>query len=162
MGSRFFQIRQSSLLKQLNVINDMLRRLKNTKKNIDHKCKILWQQNKAINCEIIKICKDILKYAQFWTPMMTVYFLCFYGIQCYLAYIVFFNEQVSFYMKSIFLYGFIEMNIALFLLIDQCARIVKINRAIEKANRKFYLLFRLQKSFRKISTSQILKVLFFT
>ena len=116
-----------------------------------------WHQFIDENRRIIAICHHIEELSQYWRLFLTVSSLQNITLQCYMTYVTFFGD-VPFNLRYLFLYGDIEFNIRLFLVIDSCAKVVRMNRRFEIENRKLYLLFIKKKAIDRRNVQNYLKV----
>lgn len=116
-------------------------------------------RNERLNHTVLSLCKDIESYASFWTFPLYLFFLNHITLQSYLSYVVFFIDTIPFYQKFVFVYFVLEIDLGLFLLIQLCSRIVRLNGAIEGANRQFYMLCLQGNAFKNSNIHQQLKVL---
>ena len=158
LAAKCLQIRQKCLLGHFNSQNAKMKNLI-YRKNKTHKLAILWARFNGLNSQLNALCGNIDETTTFWKPPVTILILCLIVAQCYLMYIVLFIGTIPLAQKIIPFAAFIQSELALFLLIDQCARVVKWNRAIEHAIRKFCFMsckWRVVLRIRK-DISQILK-----
>ncbi len=101
----------------------------------------IWQKYTALNRKVIELCSTIQQYSTFWSPCLSVYFCGQITLQCYLIIISIFATALPFIQRALAMYTFCENSLCIFLLIDQCAKMVRLNGRLETANRRFYLLF---------------------
>ncbi|KAH9390521.1 hypothetical protein TYRP_022936 [Tyrophagus putrescentiae] len=62
-----------------------------------------------------------------------------YQVACYLVYIVTLVPTLSFFWRSYFTYVLVNCTVFHIYIIQLCSRVVQVNGAIERANRRFYL-----------------------
>jgi len=146
MATAFLRVRQQSLLDRFNELNRELDQLKCGKKATE-KFALLWSQHLLINEKVNSLCRDIEESAAYWIRSLTVLMVGYVTIQCYFIYMVAYVSETPIAQKLVVILAIIEIEIALFILIDQCARVVKLNRSIEVANRRFFHLFLLKNGF---------------
>ena len=68
---------------------------------------------------------------------LTVFFLGMICLFCYLAHVVAFSDKTPLILKIIIVYCDIYILLTLLVLIDECAKMVRLNRRIGAANRRF-------------------------
>lgn len=121
-------------------MNDELRKLQGNRKKryVRRMLAIIKHQNETLNTAVLEVCIHLEEYANFWCTSLTVFFACHVTLQSYLLYICAFINTIPLAQKFLFLGAISETVLLLFLLINLCARVVKLNRAIEVANRRFY------------------------
>ena len=155
MASAFLHIRQRHLLTRLQTLErTFLDQQKGAKKQLlplrpaAWKLKRCWLQYLSVNGSAIRsLMADIERYSQLWATTLTVYLSGFISLQCYAVYIVFFMRDVPFISKFLFFYGLLEVEVAQFALVHQCAKVARANGAIERVNRR--LGFRLSRLYLK-------------
>ena len=101
----------------------------------------LWQQYIAVNQAVNDLCSDIGNWSTFWSASLTIFFIGFITLQCYLFYIVTFVPTLPFIWRSYFITALFNVTVFQFSIIQMCSSVAKCNSAIEKANQKFYLAF---------------------
>lgn len=172
LATKFLQLRQQAVVEKFGRLNSSLclkgrRRLSFTPNAKEERDKTevarIWREYTHLNGEVIELCNHIKQYSTFWSPYLTVYLAGQISLQCYLAIIGLFATTLPFIQRALALYTFAENALAIFMLIQSCANIVKLNEAIEEANYKFYLHFQQNKSAGTLSSNavQLLKVRFF-
>ena len=101
----------------------------------------------------IRINQTISMYSTFWSAYLSVFFPNLIFIQAYL-YLISLNIPTQ-YIRYIAVFVAFILAIFLYLLIRQCAEVVKLNLKISKQNRAFYLIS--QKYF-KMGAMRLLRV----
>ena len=159
MAGNCLHILQKSALYRLQALTFKIGKMKNGPKKFV-KSQQFWSKFLATNKRIITICHHIEECSQYWRPFLTAYFLENITVQCYMTYVSFFVD-IPFLLRYLFLYGDIEFNISLFLLINSCTRVVRLNRRFEVENRKLYLLFLKTRAIDRKNIGLYLKVILF-
>ena len=150
LTTKFSQLQQQAILEEFSQLNGSLN--KRLRKRLfwrrasevagsEAEVGRIWRKYTALNREVIEFCAIIQQYSGFWSPCLSVYFCGQITLQCYLIIISLFATSLPFVQRALALYTFLENSLCLFLLIDQCARMVRLNGRIEGANRRFYFLF---------------------
>ena len=143
MAIAFFRIRQKSLLDRFRRINDALKVHSNKVKNVDNNIlPKLWGGNQVTNKRVNQLCVNIEDYAQFWKASLTIVFIGYITMLCYLLYIVAFVGSTPLAMRMFLLILLVNFVVALFGLIDQSARMDRLNGQIEQVNREFFHLYK--------------------
>lgn len=143
MAIKFLQIRQQSQLTKLSTLVEQLN-LTTSKSSLPSGLKNrkflegIWRQTVLLNRAYGVLCVDIAAVSRFWSPFLTIFFLEHITLQAYMAYIVFIIKTLPFAQKIFFLYALVEVDVLLFVLISRCAKIVKLNQAVERVNAKVY------------------------
>ena len=110
-----------------------------------------------INRFLAALMTDIENCASYYSAVLSVYFVGFITIQCYLAYIVFFVPNLIFLVKLFVFYSLVLIEFFQLLLIQKFSKLTECNSKLEKANAKFYLLLNRNQNF-KMMISFVLKV----
>lgn len=145
MASKFLQIRQQSQLAKLTSLAEQLNlaTLTSSSSPSGHKNRKflegIWRQTVLLNRAYGVLCVDIAAASRFWSPFLTIFFLEHISLQAYMAYIVFIIRTLPFTQKLFFLYALVEVEILFFVLISRCAKVVKLNQAVERVNAQVYL-----------------------
>lgn len=166
MASKFLQIRQKSQLDQLTALAQQLTTTCITFRSFDQNSSTeippstppppplppasfysrkqqqleqIWRQTVLLNRAYAVLCADIATASRFWSPFLSIFLLEHITLQAYMAYIVFIIRTLPFTQKLFFLYALIEVEALLFLLINRCAQIVKLNQKVERVNAQVYL-----------------------
>lgn len=142
MACRFLHIRQRAQLDRFKSVESRLNKNQDEFKPLSKwELDTCWRQYILTNQAIISLSVDIQRYSAMWTLSLTVYLSGFICLQCYLIYIVFFMQNVTFASKFLFFYGLVEIEVFQFLLIHICAKVAKANSAIEKVNQRLCFRF---------------------
>lgn len=151
LSSALLHLRQKSLLLGQAKVNAQMRQ----KGGHPYRA---WHQYGRISAHLATLCRDIGQISRFWSLPLSIIFLSHITLHDYILYGLFFIESVDFFEKLILLYVIINIEIAFFLLIDQCSKVVKHNRAIVFANRRFFMVFQKMDGFSSIGLTNMLKV----
>ncbi len=124
----------------------------------------LWQQFTSLNQSVIELAVDISHWSAFWSPSLTTFLVGFITFQCYLVYIVTLVPTLSFFWRSYFTYVLVNCTVFHIYIIQLCSKVVQVNGAIERANRRFYLAcfcisgaFKTKQAAEKLAKAIILK-----
>lgn len=158
MASKFLQIRQKSQLGRLTALAEKLTSAtfgsfeRSSSFEVSsqslpppfyhrrqQQMEYIWRQTVLLNRAYAVLCADIAAASRFWSPFLSIFLLEHITLQAYMAYIVFIIRTLPFAQKLFFLYALIEVEVLLFLLINRCAQIVKLNQKVEKVNARVYL-----------------------
>lgn len=135
LETQFVTIRQNAFLVQLIQLNKKIKYANLTQLN--YFCLKYFNINRLIN----NLCIDIKKRSQFWTSSLTMLFIGYITIQCYLAYIVFIVANMPLIERLFILYAILSIELMQFSLIHQCAKINNANYQLEKINKKINFYF---------------------
>ena len=136
LTSRYLQIRLTTILTSMKKLNG---RIAKSQKGKHRLLGLGWMQYTRLNRQLLSLCLDIEVYTHFWSPFLSIMFPFFVWVQAYLAFVFFFVYSIPYVQKYIFFVGVIEFDLMLFLLIDQCARMVKLTQRILSENRRFFI-----------------------
>lgn len=138
MASRYIQIRQKHALEKLRLINCELSK---TKQSVKNNATLLWSKYLGVNYEILSICRHIKPYSAYWSFFLTAIFPFYIILQCYLLHMILLIRGVPVFERSLFQFVLIDISIFFFMLVRECARVVKLNEMILLENRQFFLLY---------------------
>ncbi len=155
-ASQIVNIRQKELFNQLTRINNQLQTNNQILKSQSQTFSFL-KNYLHINRFLAVLMTDIENCANYYSSVLSVYFVGFITIQCYLAYIVFFVPNLIFLVKLFVFYSLVLVETFQFALIQSLCKLTTCNGKLEKANAKFYLLLNRNQSF-KMMISFVLKV----
>lgn len=165
LANQFLVVRQKALLASLTSLNQKLQSFQSQEKvprSLDH----VWAAFIVLNRSLNKCCTDVHRTATYWSLPLSVYFLLFITLNCYLTYIVFFVKHAHLAAHALFVYGLVEVEAGLYFVVALCARLSKMNRKVEKGCGNFYRTFLWQKGFAvggstlsAVNVSKALKVL---
>mgnify|MGYP007002791838 CR=1 FL=1 len=125
LASECTQIRQVSLSKKYSAL---IEKLTNKSKE---SYQVYYSEFVSLSSKLHEICLSIEAYAQYWNPFLCVLFPYFISMQCYLAYAAFFLKTKNFFERSLLLHGMIESVMVLFIIINRCAQVVRLNGRLE-------------------------------
>lgn len=138
MASRYIKIRQRHAIDRLRTINIELSK---TKKSLKNNAVLLWSKYIGINFEILSICRHIKSYSAYWSFFLTAIFPFYIILQCYLVHMILLVPKVPIRERSFFQFVLVDISVFFFMLISECARVVKLNQAMVTENRRFFLLY---------------------
>lgn len=136
MASRYIQIRQRHSLEKFSQINAKL-----NKQHVNNHANLVWLEYMKINREVLSICKQIRAYSAYWSFFLTLMFPYYIILQCYVINIVALVPEVPLFERSLFMLVLVQVTIFFFLLIKECAQVVKLNEKILVENRRFFLRY---------------------
>lgn len=110
-----------------------------------------------LNRQLLFINDTVKEYSRFWSPYLTIAFPSLVIILTYEIYFLSNDNGIPALLKYFFLLSVFNLALFLYLLIGECARVVKFNGKCLVENRKFYLKFVKCKTNLKVSTD-LLKV----
>lgn len=110
-----------------------------------------------LNYQLLCINNDLKEYARFWSLYLTISLPNIVITLTYEMYFLTNGNNIPLFQKYFFLLAAFQLMLSLYLLILECAQVVKINGKCLVENRKFYLKIpQLKKSY--IKPSDLLKV----
>ena len=142
MSSKYLRIRQYEVLNNLNNLNVKMGRSSAEQPNHQNLPQI-WRHYMATNRTIGHICSHIVACSTFWSPFLSVLFPHYITSQCYLLYLAVFASHIP--MEQTYIYKLILSQFlpAFFVLVHQCAAVVKNNNQIVRQCRRFYWQFQM-------------------
>ncbi len=117
----------------------------------------IWRRYLLQNLRLVATCRMVREYNRFCWPLLSVLFPYYILVQCYLAYAVFFTP-IPPLIAAIFYIAISEVNLFLFFIIRQCARVHQYNGQMEAANRTFYFRFLVSGGFQVARAPAMVKV----
>ena len=140
LSSRYLQLRQQTLLDRLRQLNHWLQNQNNRQQKVASKSQFTkdWQSYFRLNREWLAICRSIQTLAHFWSPLLTLIFPYYVFILCYCIYMSFFVEA-EIAVLCLFALILFDMTSLFFVLIRECANVVRYNTAFMLENRRFYI-----------------------
>ncbi|KAH9397284.1 hypothetical protein TYRP_003594 [Tyrophagus putrescentiae] len=120
----------------------------------------IWRRYLLQNLRLVATCRMVREYNRFCWPLLSVLFPYYILVQCYLAYAVFFTP-IPPLIAAIFYIAISEVNLFLFFIIRQCARVHQYNGQMEAANRTFYFRFLVSGGFQVARAPAMVKAQFF-
>lgn len=127
MASKVIQVRQRFLIDQLVVLSSI---------KDGEPFSALWSLYWRLNVQLTGLCPFISAYSSYLkTSISLIYPFCIVT-QCYMLYINIYGERVTLVLKLLFASAILEVNLFLFGLTEQCARVVKANKQIQVENLK--------------------------
>lgn len=157
ISSQIVNIRQKKLLNSLTYLNDYLQ-TNNQQFKSQFQALSLWNDYLRVNRLLISLSTDIEQCASYFSCPITVYFMGFITLQCYLAYIVFFVSNLNLFVNLFFLYCLTLVETCQFILNHSLSKLTQCNGKLEKANEKFYLLFNRKSGFKTKMIPLVVKV----
>lgn len=141
LTAKYLRLRQSSMLASFKQLN-----IKNKTENLRNKSGIflitsLWISFFSLNRAQVLQCSQISGYAQFWAPFLSVVFPYYVLNICYLAFLALLDESVPFHNRYIYAAVTCQMAPFFLILIQECAGAVRLNGAISRECRRFYVAF---------------------
>lgn len=138
MSSRYICVRQWNINDCMNRINRKMLKYcsKVTRLNMIHH---VIKYNK-MNEEINHICREIKCCSRFWSPFLTIMMPYYVGVQCFLIHLVVYSTNPNAMQTYLYMVVFINMVLYMFMLIHQCAEVVRNNNRLTANNRKFFII----------------------
>ena len=102
---------------------------------------IYWLRHISFNREMLHICKHIKVYSRYWSAFLTILFPYYIFLICYLIYMVLVVGSVPFSERSLFMCIAVEIVGFFFMLINECAQLVRCNDKVLRENRRFFCNF---------------------
>ncbi|KAI2796317.1 hypothetical protein BLOT_015871 [Blomia tropicalis] len=93
-----------------------------------------------MNEEINHICREIKCCSRFWSPFLTIMMPYYVGVQCFLIHLVVYSTNPNAMQTYLYMVVFINMVLYMFMLIHQCAEVVRNNNRLTANNRKFFII----------------------
>lgn len=140
LASKYIQTRQETLLADYEKLNQELALLRITSKSNKGQTLAHWYAYLRLQRTTVHICRTIRDYSHYCVFLLSALIPFYISVQCYLVYIVIFQD-IPLHQKQFFMIDVGEMNLCLFVLVRECAKVVSLNQAIEVQNRKFYTKF---------------------
>ncbi len=144
---RIVNIRQQALLKYLTQLHDHLK-ANNQSFRTQSQAFSFWNDLLQVNRLLATLCADIDRCSNYWSLPLTVYFIGFIMIQCYMSYLSFFVPNLLFFVKLFCIYVLVLINTFQFTLVHTLSKLTQCNGKLEKANTQFYLLFNQKNGFK--------------
>ena len=91
-----------------------------------------------LHANLLRLCKFNLEYFRYCKPLLSIILPYFIVVQCYMLYAIVFVESLDYTLQQILIVCLIEMDLFLFIIVHQCAKVDKLNKAFEKCSRKFF------------------------
>lgn len=98
----------------------------------------LWQRFLKVNFHLTDLSTSTKQCSSYWKIPLSSQFFGLILIQCYFGYILFFTSKLLFVVRFFIVYLLLILEIFLYALVFQCAKVEKCNSQLEKANSVFY------------------------
>lgn len=146
LTSRYVEIQQRQVLLKIKTIV--------TKKNFYYREIQLFFY---LNRQLLSINDSLKEYSRFWSSYLTIALPGLVITLTYQLYFLTYNNNIPILLKYFFALSVSQLVLSLYLLIRECAQVVKINGRCLIENRKFYLKLVQSRNNLKASTN-LLKV----
>ena len=155
VASKYIRIRQSWIMEKLNKrqcdLQTQLHKMSKRKgsKKFPNKRPIRsniawtinWGQHRRINAKVATLCSHIASHAAYWSPCLTLLFLFYIYFLCIVLYITLFVDALVLSMRILLVAYLINLQFLLYLMIHQCACVVRNNQRIVRFNGQIYLSY---------------------
>lgn len=166
IASQCLQIRQAGLL--LGPMRTAVARLKKWP-SFEPAISRLWRQFGGLNQQAISLNRELRKVNQSWGLFITIYFVGYILLICYMAYCFLFSHS-SFFARSLFMFLVTNNLLLLSLVIHQCTGLLRQNRAFRTLNLQLCCYFqgtfssskeKMSKGTFQLTESSLIKVICF-
>src|SRR5699024_8091378 len=99
-----------------------------------HMIHCAWYYYVRQNHRMVSLTRTIREYTRFCGPLLSAITPFYISVQCYMSYVVLFVNTVPLGDKYFFMLVVLELNVFLFVIIDQCACVAKMNQRLEREN----------------------------
>ena len=158
MSSKYIQIRQISVILKLQNVHKNLLLISKQSKHLSRAYNYNWFKYLHINAKVSFICRHLNEYSRFWAYFIAILFGHYILYQCYVLYIIFFDDSAPALAIMLYCGCIVEIDALLYLVINHCAQTVKNNNKIQKINHQSYLTVDQQKTSISVKVHHLLKV----
>lgn len=123
------------------------------KANSSFRRMLLWRRYHFLNARLIFLCEEINGNGRFWCRYLTSIYMLYISFMTYSIYALFI-VQTGLFEKSFFFLMIGNSTAYLFLVIRQCSKVVRLNRALERENAHSLAYFKVD----NFSVDSLLKV----
>ncbi len=95
---------------------------------------VLWRKYHFLNGRLIFLCEEIHGHGRFWCRYLTSIYMLYIGFITYSVYALFLVQTAGLFEKSFFALMIGNSTAYLYLVIRQCSKLVRLNRALEREN----------------------------
>lgn len=140
LSLQYLQIKQESLLEQmqrltssLGLIDEPAEGKTMPRPKSSFRRMILWRRYHLLNGRLIFLCEEISGSDRFWCRYLTTIYMLYISFITYSIYALL-VVQTGLFEKSFFLLMIGNSTAYLYLVIRQCSKVVRLNRALEREN----------------------------
>lgn len=153
LSCKFVQIRQQSLITQINILtkkvaikneqlknkhltydNSEKRKFRRQMSKVKNNNSYFWLLYTQLNGDLLHLCAHIDMTSSFWSPVLTVCFATQILTQSYFVHILFFVPTLPVAVKYLGIFFVANLLMLFFGMIQFCARIATLNNRLEKEN----------------------------
>lgn len=141
LSLKYLHIKQESLLEQMKRLTASFSfRIGQEEEAYErNKCTsfrkaVLWRKYHFLNGRLIFLCQEIHGNAHFWCRYLSSIYTLYIGFITYSIYALFLVHSGSLFEKSFFALMIANSTAYLYLVIRQCSKVVRLNRALEREN----------------------------